>query len=344
MKVNRPKIYDEFKSYLNNLINDVNLFDIENFILHFNSYLDFINSLFLENFKKRKEYSDIHIAEQIFCEKISDYKTYIKYSLLAQSKSFKRIKKNIIYFCDKKQFDNLLNEVRLMSELVTDSIDFINSSGLKYKDESINFGVFKSNTVCSSQIYGASIYLFRENINFKSWSISAIRYTSIFLIRQSIELRLKNALGILNILDSEQHPIKIKSDFFVNFIKENISYFEFPIEFSILNKIFKWTNLYIHTGIFNYIWLIDWAHLLLNPLFKPYRDVNSINDVLQGRFKEKGNITVFNIFGSIKIKKDFFNNLMIPKLREVILKNNKSYSEDDIFVITQSKPEVMLVD
>ena len=342
-KYNRPSVFNEFKKYLSNVKNDIKLFNFKDFKKLFNTYLSFLKELYKENYKKNKEYSDEHIAEQIFCYEIGNVKEFTKYSILAIIKTFLRIEDNIEYFCNKNESELLYKEIRLFSELLSDSIVFINLSNLKYKGQESHFGYFKTNFVYSLQTYVASQKLFHENIDIKNWSIKAIRNTSIFLIRQSIELRLKNAIGVGNVIDLNGNPIKLRHDMIIDFIKNFESYFIFPIKFSLLNKIYKWTNVYIHNGIYDYLWLIDWAFIILNPLFTPYRDKITFDQIMKGEFSGKSKTTAFSLFGSIKVQRDFFKSNMKTKLVEFI-SNNTGISSDNIRINFLSSPESMLYD
>lgn len=338
-----PQIFNEFNKYLTDTKNDINVFNLQKFKDYSNSYLSFLNEIFEDNFHKQNNYSDEHIAERIFLTKIKDFKEFIKCNILAIIKTFTRIESNIELLCNMKKQQRLFNEIRLFSDFLSNSIAFLHSTDLKYNGEKTKYPVIRSNFVNSSQIYEASKQLFHENIDDKSWSITAIRNTSIFLIRQSIELKIKNSIGLNRVVDSNGNPIKFKHDIIIDFIKEYENYFEFPVKFSILNKIYNWTNYYIHNGIFDYYWLIDWSHIILNPLFAPFRNETVLDQLKKGSIKIKEKTEAFNVFGAIKIQRDFYKLDLTNKLIDYI-SNNTNYSSDDIELIFDSKIEAMLFD
>ena len=247
-----PKIFSDFNNYLTDIKNNTNDFEIQRFKNFSKSFLDFLNVIYNENFRKRN-YSDEHIAEQIFLTEIKSIKEYYKLTILAIMRTYSRIESNIEYFCKINNQSNLNNEIRLFSDLLSNSIAFLQSTDLKYSGIKSKYRIIRSNFVNSSQVYEASKKLFHENIDKQCWSITAIRHTSIFLIRQSIELKLKNSIGLINV-NSNDNPIKFRNDLIIDFIKENEEYFKFPVNFPILRKIYNWTNYYIHTGIFGYFW------------------------------------------------------------------------------------------
>lgn len=61
------------------------------------------------------------------------------------------------------------------------------------------------------------------------------------------------------------------------------------IKKSILLKISKWSNYYIHAGIMHYHWQTMWAHKILQPLFS------------MGTGK-----TVMSIYGVVKIDQEYY--------------------------------------
>ena len=85
-------------------------------------------------------------------------------------------------------------------------------------------------------------------------------------------LRMAIELKIVEILDIEHIKAKNKKNFIpvsklISFIKNNKEYFDFPIDFSYLKYINRWTNLYIHSGVVPYYWQTEKAIELISPLF-----------------------------------------------------------------------------
>lgn len=78
---------------------------------------------------------------------------------------------------------------------------------------------------------------------------------SCYFLRQSLEVKFRRILGLIDITDNNHNSAKIRHDFFPEFIKNNIEHFELnQIAIPNLTKIYKWTNSTIHTSAMPYIW------------------------------------------------------------------------------------------
>lgn len=141
---------------------------------------------------------------------------------------------------------------------------------------------------------------------------------SVFLIRQSIELKIKNALGIDYIFNDQLLMEKIPGDIFIEFIYKN-NQIDFPniqIQKSILKKIHKWTNYFIHGGFVVYIWQIHIAHKLLEELFKD---------------------------DAIRIEKQYYDNQLKSDLETYIKSNcNRNNNLNNMQIIYLQTPEAIL--
>jgi hypothetical protein len=220
--VRRPRFIDEFRGYLDRIINNEETYTKKEYEIHEKKLNDFLKTVYKENFRKLKKYSDEHIACQIFEKEESASR--IKYELFAQIISFERMSKRLRSI-DIERADSRINidsGVKLIRDLITDIITYLGSKKLKYQNKIINFGIYSGNTLLlSNQIYSASIKLFGEVINPASFDITAIKYTSIFLLRQAIELRIMNALGVVEIKKESDTPIRYKFTDILNFIEDN---------------------------------------------------------------------------------------------------------------------------
>lgn len=78
---------------------------------------------------------------------------------------------------------------------------------------------------------------------------------SISIIRQMIEMRIRRGFGIIAFIDNQENikPLDMSSIFEI--LKKYESYIEFPAKLSCLERIYKWGNLYIHSGRGDYAWL-----------------------------------------------------------------------------------------
>ena len=178
----------------------------------------------------------------------------------------------------------------------------------------------------SYESYAASKMINDHNFNEDAFGSYSIRPAAIFLIRQSIELRLKNSLGIYSIATKEGKLLKIPRlyDYLLEFITTNKKYIVLPVKPSILLKIYRWTNGYIHRGALNYNWNIEMAYTLLDPLFtEGYKD------------------DTWYKYGSIKIKRDFYN-VIETKLFEYF--QHKNIKNIDKAIISMFKQPESIID
>lgn len=78
---------------------------------------------------------------------------------------------------------------------------------------------------------------------------------SIAVIRQMIEMRIRRGFGIIAFLDMQGNikPLDMSSLFEI--LKKYENSIEFPAKLSCIERIYKWGNLYIHSGRGDYAWL-----------------------------------------------------------------------------------------
>lgn len=98
---------------------------------------------------------------------------------------------------------------------------------------------------------------------------------AIFQLRQAIEIRMFEILGIDSIVEDDGLPKKIPGNVFLDFPDLTNSVI-FPVDFSNIKKIYSWTNIYVHMAICNNYWLLDFAQNYLTsficerPIIKKY--------------------------------------------------------------------------
>ncbi|EIS9525830.1 hypothetical protein L0775_003817 [Clostridioides difficile] len=71
---------------------------------------------------------------------------------------------------------------------------------------------------------------------------------SIAIIRQIIELRIRRAFGIIAFLDKDGNvkPLNMSSIF--NVLKKYKKDIYFPIDLSNIERIYSWSNMFVHSG------------------------------------------------------------------------------------------------
>ncbi|MBW3759502.1 hypothetical protein GL264_01505 [Aeromonas jandaei] len=93
---------------------------------------------------------------------------------------------------------------------------------------------------------------------------------SCYFLRQCLEVKFKRILGVHEIYDKNNQPLKIRHDFFPNFIKNNHQHFElFSVNITSVFKIYKWTNSTIHTSATPLIWEQWYALRYCEPFIYP---------------------------------------------------------------------------
>lgn len=265
---------------------------------------------------KYKLYSDNHIGEVIFeyFHKKNQKDTYIKCAwqcILSSLVDFLEDTKRIY---DKGNPDSqfVCSHFEYFWDFVFDIILFIDHAERSLDENHRGYGFGKRQIATSKEIFENSVDHLLHRLHIDTFSSFVRQSTSAFLLRQAIELRVKNALGINIILDKNDLPLKLTGDFFIDFIFNNDK-IVLPIEKSLLVKIHKWTNYYIHAGWIPEVWKLNYAQKILLPLY--YSDGNI----------KKG----WSLHGAIKIDKEYYEKKMDNDIKEYIIqkyrgKSNKS--------------------
>lgn len=302
-----------FCRYLESIDSDHSSLNFDQVTSKYNSYTECLDTIYKEWFPKSVTYTDNHIAGQIFSREVKRkaLKEWIRYELYALIESAKRVLSNVSNAQKQKLPNHLFDELSFLKEISDETIGFIKYGHLLLYNNELEYAWDKRNIVNSAEIFSASQELSRNRIDKRSIGHFAIMPTTIFLLRQAIEIRLKNALGIDIITNKNGKLIRITGEKLLPLIKDGktTGNIEFPIEISVVEKIHKWTNHYIHGGFIPYTWEIEWAYHLLNPLFA------------WGQHGE-----IHNRFGSIKIKRKYYKQIDL-KIKE-LLKNERQSSQN----------------
>ncbi|OAS13732.1 hypothetical protein [Paenibacillus oryzisoli] len=310
-----PEIY-ELQGLLRHVSEEKLVLDLESFSSKSKKYTKFLYMIYKEWFPSSKSYSDIHISECLFQSDL-ETPTWVNMNLISLIKSVKRVQEKVIY-CLKNNQPVREGEILLLGEMIIDSIEFLNLGYECITGISTGNGTHRRRNIMSYEIFNASKSLLRK----EAYLSDIITFPSaVFFIRQAIEIRLKNAFGIVSIIDENGKLMKITGENFLALVDENSSDLVFPIKKSIVKKIHSWTNYYIHGAIINYTWQIEWAHYMLQPLFVP------------GEVEGVG----WNISGSIKMKRNYYNS--------VEQKITKFFNcENGIKVIRMRHPEAIIIE
>ncbi|CRF35340.1 hypothetical protein BRSU_2589 [Brachyspira suanatina] len=282
----------------------------------------------------KKKYNLQQISKEVFNTKIyfkkkSELTMYYKVQFEAMLYVFEDYYKMIIEFKNKEDFykDEIFNGyLEYYSSLYCNILRIIEESEVNYGIEASQMAILR-NRINSYETFISSL---RLKNNLSPFSYIPALNNSVFLIRQSIELKLKNILGIDYIINSDNGKlIKIPGDKLLNFVfnNENIKVPN-TLEIEIIKKIHNWTQIFIHGGFVINIWQIHIAHIVLNDFFSP----NTYSDT------EK---KIFSIYGSVKMSKDYYNNQLETELINY-LKKDPNITNQNIKIIKLKDPEAII--
>lgn len=146
----------------------------------------------------------------------------------------------------------------------------------------------------------------------------------VFLLRDSIELRIRNALGIINITKEDGKPAKISNSDFLDFLFKNKDIIVPKLNKALIKKIFEWCNYHIHKSNVLYEWQLVLSYEYVKPLFQ-----------------KKETSTQISLFGSIEMTKDYYTSRLSNKLEAFLI--NKNLENQGIKITLMDKPEALLV-
>lgn len=310
-----------FLMYYLNYINENDFFDIFN-RLYNKSKNEIINRISKLPINKKK-YNLKQIAKKVFNDDKRELKMYYKVQTEAMMYVFEDYY-NII--CEYDNQKNIYNNQKFNGLLKYYSYLYGNILMLLSEIESKNGikpirEVIIKNRVNSFETFNSSMLL-KNDLNPFSPLLSF--NSSVFLIRQSIELKLKNILGIDYTINTDNgNLICIPGDKLLDFVFDNPN-IEIPntLEKDIIRNIHKWTQIFIHGGFITNIWQIHIAHKILFPLFEPNYHMNT-----------------WSIYGSVKIKKYYYDNELENELISYLA---KIIGNDKIKIHRLNNPEAIL--
>ncbi|RZG79313.1 hypothetical protein [Acinetobacter venetianus] len=242
-----------FEDYDYNL--DVVIPDIHTKVSNFlsNNPLQNIDNFFIRNLLKTDEDKDWISAQ---CKSILDYIEYIRSDLF-------------------KQLNDKCNQIFIMKHFIYDYSQFsataFNAGFPVDPDPSKSPAglVGKSRLIQSQQFFleAKFSYTTQKNQCFDSITPFSI-YSTPVLIRQSIEIKVKELLRIDSIKKNNGDDAIVGISKYLEFIKRTgNTIFQLPVNIDDLININKWTNSFIHEGYNEFIWQIQSAISCAEPLF-----------------------------------------------------------------------------
>ncbi|MFH0958477.1 MAG: hypothetical protein V1897_07205, partial [Pseudomonadota bacterium] len=198
--------------------------------------------------------------------KLQSTSSWAKLNLFSLHSSAIRVQSSLDAIAEQGNMHDVKGILSLMNDYLYHVIMFLDRYTNVIEGVMPNYSWAKRDVVFSTEPFGAAgIFLFglHESERFGAF---VVQPTSIFLIRQAIELRVKNALGIEH-FSYDGELLKVPLEVLFEVIDNNPR-IQFPIKLSILRNIRKWSNYYIHAGVIPSPWIIEWGLHLLAPLFR----------------------------------------------------------------------------
>lgn len=287
---------------------------------NYRQFYDFLDDIYNSWFPN-KDYSDEHIAEEIFIReaKHKDLRNLYKYKFLALLRSIDRTYENIKHYFENGEKESYKDARILLRGFSLEGMIFLSEAHYYVEGKRTGWVCSKRNIANSREIFHAAKMVFVKKVSVNDLSSHIIMPTSVVLIRQFIEIRIKNALGIRTIHEKDGRIKRIPADKLIAIIEKYRNEIEFPIKISLLKKIHNWTQYYIHGGMIPESWIIEWAFHILSPL------------ATYGESDE-----MYSAYGAIKITQIVFDNL--EKDLKTLLNDN------DLTIDKMQHPECLIID
>ena len=228
----------------------------------------------------KKEYSDNHLASMIYLPK-QQYKDYFSCNIQVIIKSVGRYKDNILGWencCGFEDNHFLRGQCTFFQEMLIDISAFIDEiyrvKAAFYKEVKQQ-GILVENTdlfvarcrpkacrrtrLMAAEILHASRQVVSRHLYLNDMSPVPV---AIFQLRQAIEIRMLEILGVDSIVEDDGLPKKITGNVFFD-IPNLTNFVIFPLDLSNIKKIYSWTNFYVHMAICSNYWLLDFAQSYL---------------------------------------------------------------------------------
>lgn len=313
-----------FMDYYSELVDEIDFERV--FKYHKNKFLDEILSrikVIDKNFPGKKLTNE-HLGNEILNFDVPDchMKQHLKCHLYAFNYYYQRITKQILEHLKEINITNyytdnfIRSKMQMLTRLMYDALEIMPyyeyASGVTPTHR-----VFVNRHISGHDI--AWFYnLYANGILDQS---NQVYYTTFaYLIRQALEIKTKNALGIVAVLFNKETQL-ITSDHFIEFLLKNDKIKKPDMNVAFIEKIFKWCNYHIHLGINLYVWQALLIQEYIEPLFN-------------GGHTSKVN----SIYGSIIINKNYYEQEI--KIDLINYLKQKGFEVDEI--IMQEKPECIL--
>lgn len=265
-----PAELSGLRKFVDSCSEDIGLFKEDRHKEVFSAAMKYMRKRYLEIFNNHKQYSDEHIAEQIFQDDVDPAQAdaYMRCSWQAIEKCLDTCSSRITSISTAAELDAALlqSEIKYLDDLLFDVFIFLSTVETRKDDKRNRYGFGKRNIANSSEVFGASIDHLHHRLKIDTFSSFFRQSISVFLIRQAIELRFKNAIGVVYVCKTAGEILKLTPDFFMDFVYDNAK-IKCPVNKSLVKKIHSWSNYFIHAGFFMPSWQVWFAQRVLGPLF-----------------------------------------------------------------------------
>lgn len=100
---------------------------------------------------------------------------------------------------------------------------------------------------------------------------------SIPVIRQLIEIRLRRAFGCMAYIDENENLVPLDMSTLLKSLKRHRTEITFPINLQSIERIYKWSNQYVHSGKEDFRWIPYFLEFVLRPLSFGNKDKHGFN-------------------------------------------------------------------
>ncbi|HHT9115706.1 MAG: hypothetical protein HY607_03760 [Planctomycetes bacterium] len=298
----------ELRKFIDSCSEDIGLFQEVRHKEVFSASMKYTRKRYIQIFDHHNPYSDEHIAEQIFQDEVDQEQAdaYMRCSWQAIEKCLDACSSRITSISTAAELDAALlqSEIKYLDDLFFDVSIFLSSVEIRKDKKRNGYGFRKRNIANSSEVFGASIDHLHHRLKFDTFSSFFRQPLAVFLIRQAIELRIKNAIGVEYVYKTSGEILKITPDFFIHFVYENTK-IKCPVNKSIVKKIHAWSNYFIHAGFFMPSWQVWFAQRVLSPLFS------------DGQRPGSG-WSCWSLYGAIEIEKSYYQGSLDDDIKAYI--------------------------
>lgn len=178
--------------------------------------------------------------------------------------------------------------LQLLHDTAYNAAELMTAAEYAVNNHVVNFGMWRSGGVDSWNTFREA----QNALHGLSWGRIESQNTAGFLVRQALELRVSETIGVTAVLVNGD-PVRANGFLFMDLIKDHVNAGDivFPVDFEAMRHIIDWANSTVHAGIVPHGWQVEWVLEFLEPLFRPMSSAK--------RFK---------MHGAVQFKQDFVDN------------------------------------